>query len=84
MLSGAPSNAMSFEAAGYLVRETHRDDSRAVALALSATGFKVIVEARAVVKALDERLTQPLGGPSGERTLLLAAALRDLLDQSQP
>lgn len=72
----------TLETAGYLVREPHRRDSRAVALTLSDLGLKVVVEARAIVKALDSRLTEPLGGPDGERTRLLAAMLRELLDQS--
>jgi len=71
----------TLETAGYLVREPHRKDSRAVALALSDRGLKVVVEARAIVRELDSRLTEPLGGPDGERTRLLAATLRELLDQ---
>lgn len=70
------------EAAGFLVRTAHSTDSRAVALALSETGLKIIVEARQIVKALDGHLTQPLGGPGGERTRLLTVALRDLIDPS--
>lgn len=71
------------ETAGYLLRTAHSTDSRAVALELSETGLKIIVEARQIVKALDGRLTQPLGGPGGERTRLLAVALRELIDPSQ-
>lgn len=71
------------EKAGFLVRQPHSTDSRAVALTLSEEGLKIILEARQIVKALDDRLTLPLGGPNAERTLTLAATLRDLIGQSK-
>lgn len=74
----------ALETAGYLSRETHRSDSRAVSLALSKTGLSVISEARAIVTALDARLTAPLGGPDGEGTRMLGDAIRALLEQSKP
>ncbi|KFI31344.1 MarR family transcriptional regulator [Haematobacter massiliensis] len=74
----------TLEAAGYLKRESHQNDSRAVSLTLTETGFSIVTEARRIVKALDARLTEPLGGPDGERTRLLAGALQDLLGQPKP
>lgn len=74
----------ALETAGYLRRETHLSDTRAVSLILSESGLSVITDAKAIVKALDARLTGPLGGPDGERTRILGDALRDLLGQSRP
>lgn len=74
----------ALETTGYLRRQKHHSDTRAVSLILSETGLSVISEARAIVKALDARLTGPLGGPDGERTRMLGDALSDLLAQPRP
>ncbi|MFO7287314.1 MAG: MarR family transcriptional regulator [Gammaproteobacteria bacterium] len=73
----------SAEEAGHVVRKTDRDDSRALRLTLTKPGSALIVQARSVVKALDERLTACLGGPNGAETKRFKRTLRLLLDQSQ-
>ncbi len=74
----------ALEAASYIVRRPHHDDSRAMALALSESGLKTVLEARRIVRELDGRLTRAIGGPGSEKTLALAATLRELMNQSRP
>lgn len=70
----------NLEATGYLVREPDKEDSRAVRLGLTAVGRETIVAARGVVRALDRKLTGPIGGPEGVRTRELAETLKALIN----
>src|SRR5690349_19186927 len=72
--------ARSLEQAGLLTRDTHPQDPRAVALKLTDTGDDVIRRAIAIVRQLNDDLTEPIGGPTGARTRELADTLRTLLD----
>lgn len=74
----------TLEGDGYVSREVSSDDSRAVALTLTESGRETALEARRIVRALDRRLTLPLGGPEAERTRDLASGLRLLLNSSEP
>jgi DNA-binding MarR family transcriptional regulator len=70
----------TLEADGYLTRQVDSRDSRAVRLTLTESGRETIVAAREVVRALDGKLTVPIGGPDGARTRELVATLRLLID----
>jgi DNA-binding MarR family transcriptional regulator len=70
------------ETGGTLSRSPDPVDARAWRLDLTAEGRAVVRAARDIVEALDRRLTQPIGGPDGERTRALAATLALLLDRS--
>ena len=69
------------EAGGHLSRRPDQVDTRAFRLALTDAGRVSISAALEIVRNLDRRLTEPLGGPDGERTMDLAAMLSLLLDQ---
>jgi DNA-binding MarR family transcriptional regulator len=71
----------SLEADGHISRSADAVDTRAYRLALTDTGRNTITAARDIVRELDRRLTEPLGGPDGQRTKDLAAMLSLLLDQ---
>jgi DNA-binding MarR family transcriptional regulator len=66
-----------------ITRVSDAADARANRLDLTAAGQGTIARAREVVRALDARLTAPIGGPGGPRTADLHAALRLLLDQTE-
>lgn len=71
----------SLEADAYILRTGDPVDTRAYRLALTDTGHATITAARDIVRELDRRLTEPLGGPEGKETRNLAAMLSLLLDQ---
>lgn len=71
----------SLEADGHISRNADVVDTRAYRLALTEAGHNTITAARDIVRELDRRLTEPLGGPEGQRTKDLAAMLSLLLDQ---
>lgn len=68
------------EAEGHITRQPDSDDSRAVRLALTGAGRETIIVAREIVRALDHKLTEPIGGSEGARTRELAGVLRTLID----
>jgi DNA-binding MarR family transcriptional regulator len=67
------------ERAGLLVRAEHPDDTRAMQLSLTEQGSDVARRAIAVVRALQDELTSPIGGTSGPRNRDLVHTLRALL-----
>ena len=70
----------SLEEDGYVSRTPDPVDSRALRLSLTEKGRTTIVQARALVRALDDRLTTPIGGPAGKQAHDLAATLKLLID----
>jgi DNA-binding MarR family transcriptional regulator len=72
--------ARALERNGFVTRATHTADPRAVQLALTDRGTGVVRDAIRVVHALQDRLTEPLGGSRGEGTRDLVTLLRQLLD----
>jgi MarR family transcriptional regulator, organic hydroperoxide resistance regulator len=76
--------ARALERGGFIVRNTHAADPRAVELSLTKAGTKVVSEAVREVRELQEHLTKPLGGSRGVRTGELVDMLRQLLDQPLP
>jgi MarR family transcriptional regulator, organic hydroperoxide resistance regulator len=66
------------ERAGLVDRATHARDPRAVQLTLTESGITTIAAAIGTVRALQQRLTHPLGDRTGE----LTAMLRQLLDHA--
>jgi len=71
----------SLEADGHISRSADIVDTRAYRLTLTDSGRITITAARGIVRELDRRLTEPLGGPEGQETRSLAAMLSLLLDQ---
>ncbi|HTF10641.1 MAG TPA: MarR family transcriptional regulator [Asanoa sp.] len=65
--------------AGLVTRSENPTDSRARQLSLTAEGARVTEAAVAVVHALQQELTAPIGGPAGPRNRLLVSTLRALL-----
>jgi DNA-binding MarR family transcriptional regulator len=76
--------ARALEQAGLLARAEHPADPRAVRLTLTEEGAGVAVRAIAVVHALLEELTAPIGGPSGRQNRDLVRILRTLLRVPPP
>jgi DNA-binding MarR family transcriptional regulator len=72
--------ARALEQAGLVARAEHPADSRAVQLALTPHGTRVVDQAVHTVGALQETLTEPLVGTRGARTREFADALRTLLE----
>lgn len=68
------------EQAGWIERTGDPTDTRAYRLALTAAGTATIVQARAIVTALDDTLTEPIGGAKGQQTAQLVGLLRLLID----
>ncbi len=71
--------ARALEQAGLLSRAEHPADPRAVQLRLTGHGTEVAQRAIAVVRALLEELTAPIGGTRSSRNRDLAHTLRTLL-----
>lgn len=71
----------ALEAGGHVSRHHDQVDARAYRLALTDAGRVTISAAIEIVRSLDRRLTEPLGGPDGRQTKDLAAMLSLLLDQ---
>jgi DNA-binding MarR family transcriptional regulator len=72
--------ARALERSGFVTRATHAADPRAVQLRLTERGTEVVREAIGIVHALQDRLTEPLGGSHGTSTRTLVGLLRQLLD----
>jgi DNA-binding MarR family transcriptional regulator len=72
--------ARALERSGFVTRATHTADPRAMQLALTERGTEVVRDAIGVVHALQDRLTEPLGGSRGSGTRELVTLLRQLLD----
>jgi len=72
--------ARALEASGFITRTRDAVDTRTVRLTLTDRGQEVVVPAIAVVGALLDRLLDPLGGRSGDRTAALSHELTALLD----
>ncbi|GIG61542.1 MarR family transcriptional regulator [Longispora fulva] len=72
--------ARTLEAAGLVARTPDPVDTRAVRLALTATGVRVTGEAVTVVRDVFDQLLAPLGGLDGARTRAFARELSTLLD----
>lgn len=70
----------ALELEGHVTRQPDSVDTRAVRVALTEQGRKTILEARRTVRALDHRLTAPLGGAEGPQTRAFAETLRMLID----
>jgi DNA-binding MarR family transcriptional regulator len=71
--------ARALEQAGLLVRTEHPADPRAVQLRLTQHGTETALRAVAVVQALQEELSAPIGGTRSRRSRDLAETLRTLL-----
>jgi DNA-binding MarR family transcriptional regulator len=75
--------ARSLESAGLIERTEHPRDPRAVQLALTRRGVVVVDKAIAIVRALQDEVTAPLGGVDSKRTRDFVAALRALLGEQE-
>jgi MarR family transcriptional regulator, organic hydroperoxide resistance regulator len=73
--------ARALEHAGFVSRVTHPADPRAVQLSLTDHGAEVVRDAVKIVRALQDRLTRPLGGRRGKRTAELIDMLLQLLNE---
>jgi DNA-binding MarR family transcriptional regulator len=67
------------ERGGLVNRTTHTRDPRAVQLTLTPAGEQTITQAVGTVRALQQRLTEPLGERRGE----LVETLRELLNHAE-
>ena len=74
----------ALEAAGLVSRVGNPADTRAVQLGLTPSGVETADKAVAIVLALQDEITAPLGGSDGERTRAFRAALQDLLAAPVP
>jgi DNA-binding MarR family transcriptional regulator len=72
------------EGAGLVERTENPADSRAVLLRPTTKGTKVVKDAIAIVGALLDELTAPLGGRKGKQTKALSATLETLLAVPNP
>lgn len=71
--------ARALERRGLVERRTSRDDPRALLLALTARGVKVVTAARRIVVELEARRLAALGGRSSTEAAALEDALLTLL-----
>jgi DNA-binding MarR family transcriptional regulator len=69
----------ALESAGLVERAGNPADTRAVQLGLTPSGVETADRAVAVVLALQDEITAPLGGNDSERTVAFRAALQALL-----
>jgi DNA-binding MarR family transcriptional regulator len=72
--------ARALESSGLVERTRDAVDTRTVRLTLTDRGRSAVVPAIDVVGALLDRLLEPLGGRSGDRTTALSRELTALLD----
>jgi DNA-binding MarR family transcriptional regulator len=70
----------ALEREGFVTRAASASDPRAVELALTARGTDAVREGVALVTAMRDRLTEPLGGNDGARTAELARLLLALAE----
>lgn len=73
--------ARTLQAAALITRDEHPGDTRARQLSLTPRGFEVATQAIAIVRDLQDQLTEPLGGVESERTQDLMQDLGLLLSQ---
>jgi MarR family transcriptional regulator, organic hydroperoxide resistance regulator len=71
--------ARALQRAGFVTRDAHTTDTRAVELSLTDQGTEVVRAAVRTVQSLQEQLTQPLGGTRGDRTREFTQMLGQLL-----
>ena len=74
----------TLERNGLVRRAQHPSDSRAVELTLSETGTEVIDRAIITVLALQDQLTEPLGGLHSKQTKQFANTVQRLLAAPSP
>lgn len=74
----------ALERGGLVQRAQHPSDSRAVELTLTEIGTAVIDRAIVTVLALQEQLTEPLGGLHSKQTKQFTNALQRLLAATSP
>jgi DNA-binding MarR family transcriptional regulator len=72
--------ARALEQSGLITRTEHPADPRAVQLRLTTHGIAAVRRAIAIVRALQEDLTAPIGGTQSRRNRELTRTLRALLD----
>ena len=74
----------ALERGGLVQRRLHPSDSRAVELTLTRTGTEVIDRAIVTVLALQDQLTEPLGGLHGKQTKQFTNTMQRLLAIPSP
>ena len=74
----------ALERSGLVQRAQHPSDSRAVELTLTETGTEVIDRAIVTVLALQDQLTEPLGGLRSKQTRQFANTMQRLLAAPSP
>ena len=74
--------ARGLERRGLVRRTQHPSDTRAVELELTSHGAELVTRAAGTVRALHDRLLQPLGGLEGSRTSSLVDVMQRLLDHA--
>lgn len=74
----------ALERSGLVKRAQHPSDSRAVELTLTDTGAEVIDRAIVTVLALQDRLTEPLGGLESNQTKQFTKTVQRLLAAPSP
>lgn len=76
--------ARALAQAGLVERAGNPADTRAVLLTLTPQGVEVVQRAISIVAEVQERLTAPLGGVRGKRTLAMVETLEALLATPLP
>jgi DNA-binding MarR family transcriptional regulator len=71
--------ARALERAGLIARDEHPQDPRAIQLRLTEHGVDVAQRAIAIVKALQEEFTAPIGGTQSQQTRAFVRTLQTLL-----
>ncbi len=74
----------ALERGGLVQRTRHRSDSRAVELSLTETGTAAIDRAIVTVLALQDQLTEPLGGLHSKQTKQFSNTMQRLLAAPPP
>ncbi len=74
----------ALERSGLVQRAQHPSDSRAVELTLTETGTEVIDRAIVTVLALQDQLTEPLGGLRSKQTRQFTNTMQRLLAAPSP
>jgi DNA-binding MarR family transcriptional regulator len=74
----------ALERSGLVLRAKHPSDSRAVELTLTDTGTEVIDRAIVTVLALQDQLTEPLGGLDSKQTKQFTNTMQRLLVAPSP
>jgi DNA-binding MarR family transcriptional regulator len=71
--------ARALEDAGWIERDPHPEDPRAVQLRITPQGLKTVTRAIRVVGELEDQMLAPLGGASSQASAELRAMLHTLL-----